>query len=181
MPWDSGRATIRLSRLFFHHRPPICAMPRANSHYPRTTMGKNYKLCEFTKKDDDTDVATPDNYAFFHPCEYAEIFGTPKKSATGQDIYGYVKICAIDKNGSNHRCIRLKYHGRLIEKDKIALTYHNRCRLGLADMRKDEMVMVRVKKSNWLAYYWFNGDSGVCWTLRFSISSLILSLISLFK
>ncbi|MCI6394206.1 MAG: hypothetical protein MR822_06960 [Bacteroidales bacterium] len=144
-------------------------------------MGKNYKLCEFTKKDDDTDVATPDNYAFFHPREYARIFGTPKKSATGQDIYGYVKICAIDKNGSKQRCIRLKYHGRPIEENKVALTYHNRCRLGLAGMHKDDKVMVRVKKSNWLAYYWFNGDSGVCWTLRFSISSLILSLISLFK
>ena len=35
MPWDSGRATIRLSRLFFHHhQSPICAMPRAHSHHP---------------------------------------------------------------------------------------------------------------------------------------------------
>mgnify|MGYP006956372303 CR=1 FL=1 len=142
---------------------------------------KDYKLCEFTKKDDDTDVANPDNYAFFHPLEYAEIFGKPKKNATGQDIYGYVKIYAIDKNGSKQRCIHLKYHGRPIEKDKVALTYHNRCRLGLAGMHKDETVMVRVKKSNWLAYSWFNGDSGVCWTFRISISSFILSLISFFK
>ena len=147
-------------------------------------MGKNYSkktLCEFTKKDDDTDVATPDNYAFFHPLEYAEIFGKAKKNATGQDIYGYVKICAVSKIGSNHRCIRLKYHGWPIEKDKVALTYHNRCRLGLANTRKNDEVSVRVEKTNWFAYLWYHGDSGVCWTFRFSISSFMFSLISFFK
>lgn len=147
-------------------------------------MGKYYKdckLCEFTKKDDETDVATPDNYAFFHSREYANIFGKPKKNATGQDIYGYVKIRTIDKNSSKQRCIHLKYHGRPIEENKVALTYHNRCRLGLANTRKDDEVYVRVEKSNWLAYYWYHGDSGVCWTFRFSTSSFILSLISFFK
>lgn len=182
MPWDSGRATIRLSRLFFSS-PPICAMPRAHSHHPRITMGKYYNEYDIIKyeKNGKNDVANPDNYAFFHSREYANIFGKPKKKTIGQDIYGYVKIRTIDKNGSKQRCIRLKYYGKSIKKDKVALTYHNRCRLGLAGLHKDETIMVRVKKSCWFPYYWFHGDSGVCWPFRIAVIGLGASILSFLK
>ena len=39
-------------------------MPRAHSHHPRITMGKNYieyNLIEY-KKNDENDVANPDNF-----------------------------------------------------------------------------------------------------------------------
>lgn len=47
-------------------------MPRAHSHHPRITMGKYYNEYDIIKyeKNGKNDVANPDNYAFFHSCEY---------------------------------------------------------------------------------------------------------------
>lgn len=186
MPWDSGRATIRLSRLFFHHhQSPICAMPRAHSHHPRITMGKYYNEYDIIKyeKNGKNDVANPDNYAFFHSCEYLKIFGNKKKEADGRDIYGYVKVCACDKYccRRTRRCIHLRYYGKSIGANKIGLSYGNLCRLKRVDSKNEECHNVYVKKSCWFPYYWFHGDSGVCWPFRIAVIGLGASILSFLK
>ena len=148
-------------------------------------MGKNYieyNLIEY-KKNDENDVANPDNYAFFHSHEYAKIFNTRKKYAEGRDINGYVKICACNKCCCRRmrRCVYLRYYGKSIGANKIGLSYGNLCRLKRVDSINEECHKVCVKKSWWFPYYWFHGDSGVCWPFRIAFIGLGASIISLLK
>ena len=139
-------------------------------------MGKRYieyDIIEY-EKNGKNDVANPDNYAFFHSCEYLRIFGKKKKEADERDIYGYVKVCA-------RRCIYLRYYGKSIGAKKIVLSYGNLCRLKRVDSKNKECHKVCVKKSCWFPYYWFHGDSGVCWPFRIAVIGLGASILSFLK
>lgn len=150
-------------------------------------MGKNYieyNLIEY-EKNGKNDVANPDNYAFFQSCEYLRIFGKKKKEADGRDIYiyGYVKVCACDKYccRRTRRCVYLRYYGKSIGAKKIVLSYNNLCRLKRVDSKNKECHKVCVKKSWWFPYYWFHGDSGVCWPFRIAFIGLAIAALGFIK
>ncbi len=110
-----------------------------------------------------------DNYAFLHSGAYRNIVGTKQRQNAASDINGYLKL----RHGN--RKIWLKYHAwNGVKADEVQLSYLNRSRLDAVNPDTE----VEIKKSNWFAYYWLHGDSGIKWPFRLTFIGVAMTVVS---
>ena len=113
-----------------------------------------------------------DKLAFMHSGAYAEILGVKQRDARKHDLYGYLKL------KSHKNTIYLRYRAwNHVNKKEVMLSYINRCRLGLVGAKSD--AKVKITKSCWFAYYWYNGDSGIRYPFIIAFFSLLFSIVGI--
>ena len=107
-----------------------------------------------------------------HSGAYAGILGVKQRYARKHDLYGYLKL------KSNKNTIYLRYRAwNHVHKNEVMLSYINRCRLGLVGAKSD--AKVKITKSCWFAYYWYNGDSGIRYPFIIAFFSLLFSIVGI--
>ena len=114
-----------------------------------------------------------DNYAFFHSMTYKEIENKQmnQREDNENDFYSYVELKAEGRHP-----IYLKYHSWHTYKNYVMLSYKNRCLLGMG--KSGSLGMVKITKTSWFKYYWYNNDSGIKQPFRIAVWGLVLTFIS---